>query len=36
MRNVLLKKLKVDAAFKSELVKILRAYKQYGKVNLFC
>ena len=30
------KKLKTDAAFKSELVKILRAYKQYGKVNLFC
>ena len=30
------KKLKTDAAFKAELVKILRAYKQYGKVNLFC
>lgn len=30
------KKFKTDAAFKSELVKILRAYKQYGKVNLFC
>ena len=30
------KKLKTDAAFKSELVKILRAYKLYGKVNLFC